>query len=145
MDKYTILLDFDGTVVEHDYPRIGRCNFGSIEVIYKLQQAGHDIILNTYRADLNDGSLEKALELLNGKAWMLTNPRNTEIELDIKIYNKIKLPPAKWDWSVMERDKIMYIDDIALNIPLKRAVMVKGFIVDWTELDNQFKLRKLYE
>ena len=44
---YKIYLDFDGTCVEHRYPEIGKYNFGAIEVIEKLQQAGHNIILNT--------------------------------------------------------------------------------------------------
>jgi hypothetical protein len=32
-----IYLDFDGTVVEFSYPKIGRCNFGCIEVNYPKQ------------------------------------------------------------------------------------------------------------
>ena len=55
-----IQLDFDGTVVEFDYPKIGLLNEGSIEVVNKLRNAGHEIVLNTYRADLNDGTLEEA-------------------------------------------------------------------------------------
>ena len=55
-----IQLDFDGTVVEFDYPKIGLLNPGSVEVIDKLRKAGHEIVLNTYRADLNDGTLEDA-------------------------------------------------------------------------------------
>lgn len=55
-----IYLDFDGTVVEHAYPRIGRDNFGCVEIIRRLQDAGHEIVLNTYRADCANGSLEAA-------------------------------------------------------------------------------------
>ena len=56
-----IYLDFDGTVVEHAYPEIGADNPKALKVIRRLQDAGHHIILNTYRADLNDGSLQEAL------------------------------------------------------------------------------------
>jgi hypothetical protein len=59
-----IQLDFDGTVVEFDYPRIGLLNSSCVEVVEKLRSAGHEIILNTYRADLNDGSLEEAHRFL---------------------------------------------------------------------------------
>ena len=55
-----IYLDFDGTVVEHDYPEIGKLNPGALEVIKKLQDAGHTIILNTMRVEFNDGTLEEA-------------------------------------------------------------------------------------
>ena len=49
-----IFLDFDGTVVEHYYPLIGAYNPGCKEVISKLQQAGHEVILNTYRVEIDD-------------------------------------------------------------------------------------------
>ena len=61
----TIYLDFDGTVVEHNYPALGAPNPHALRVISKLQANGHHFILNTYRADLNDGSLEEALAYLN--------------------------------------------------------------------------------
>jgi hypothetical protein len=70
-----IYLDFDGTVVEHQYPKMGRCNFGCFEVIKKLQNAGHVIILNTYRADCEDGTLEEALKLINDDYWHLLKDR----------------------------------------------------------------------
>jgi len=60
-----IYLDFDGTVVEHEYPEIGKYNKGAFKVIKKLQDAGHEIILNTYRADCNDGTLEAAKAYLD--------------------------------------------------------------------------------
>lgn len=44
-----IAVDFDGTVVEHQYPRIGRPIEGAIEVLKKLLEAGHTLILWTYR------------------------------------------------------------------------------------------------
>lgn len=60
-----IYLDFDGTVVEHDYPRIGKLNPNSLEVVKKLQDAGHTIILNTMRAEFDDGSMQEALDFIN--------------------------------------------------------------------------------
>ena len=53
-----IFLDFDGTVVEHYYPLIGAYNQGAKEVIARLQQAGHEVILNTYRVEIEDDSLK---------------------------------------------------------------------------------------
>ncbi|MFM1810785.1 MAG: hypothetical protein RLZZ382_2010, partial [Bacteroidota bacterium] len=61
----TIYLDFDGTVVEHQYPALGAENPHAFRIIRALQVKGHHIILNTYRADINDGSLAEALEYLN--------------------------------------------------------------------------------
>jgi len=57
-----IYLDFDGTVVEHDYPCIGRLNPNALEVIKRLQDAGHNIILNTMRVEFKDGTMKEALD-----------------------------------------------------------------------------------
>ena len=56
-----IYLDFDGTVVEHQYPIIGQPNPNCFEVLDKLIKAGHKIILNTMRVEFQDGTLEEAI------------------------------------------------------------------------------------
>jgi len=54
-----IAVDFDGTIVEHNYPRIGKLIPFSIEVLKELQKKGHQIILWTYRTD---NELEEAVK-----------------------------------------------------------------------------------
>jgi len=145
--KFTIYLDFDGTVVEHAYPRIGRCNFGSIEVIKKLQDAGHNIILNTYRADINDGSLEAALKYINENYLMLikdVNQINTFELKPILIHTPFKVHPKPWNWNLMLSNGEIYIDDIALGMPLKNAVVQKNKMVDWDIVDQEFTKYKIY-
>ena len=44
-----IAVDFDGTIVEHEYPKIGKPIPGAIEVLKELKAAGHHLILWTYR------------------------------------------------------------------------------------------------
>ncbi len=143
-----IYLDFDGTVVEHDYPKIGRCNFGCMEVIKKLQDAGHKIILNTYRADCKDGTLEQAISLINDKHWMLIKDKSFRDTFELKPLDLIlpnKIHPNVWDWDVIKLTNEIWIDDIAVNIPLKPACMVQNMMVDWDELDKQFIKNKIYE
>ncbi|MGN0036818.1 MAG: BT0820 family HAD-type phosphatase [Bacteroidaceae bacterium] len=54
-----IAVDFDGTIVEHDYPRIGPELPFAIDTLKKLQQEQHRIILWTVR----EGTLlEEAVE-----------------------------------------------------------------------------------
>jgi hypothetical protein len=48
-DTYTIAVDFDGTIVEDDYPRIGKPIIFAFETLKKLQEKGHRLILWTYR------------------------------------------------------------------------------------------------
>ncbi len=44
-----IAVDFDGTIVEHKYPKIGKTLPFALESLKALQKNGHQIILWTYR------------------------------------------------------------------------------------------------
>ncbi len=59
-----IAVDFDGTIVEHQYPRIGRPIPNAIEVLKKLQAAGHTLIMWTYR---HGDTLQDAVEYCKGQ------------------------------------------------------------------------------
>lgn len=48
-DPKTIAIDFDGTIVEHDFPRIGKEMLFAISTLKALQNKGHRLILWTYR------------------------------------------------------------------------------------------------
>lgn len=44
-----IAVDFDGTIVEHQYPAIGKERLFAFETLKALQKDGHQLILWTYR------------------------------------------------------------------------------------------------
>lgn len=46
----TIAVDFDGTIVENRYPKIGKPMLFAIETLQHLQKDGHLLILWTYRS-----------------------------------------------------------------------------------------------
>ena len=48
-----IAVDFDGTIVKHKYPAIGKEIPFAIETLKLLQKKGHKLILWTYRAGKN--------------------------------------------------------------------------------------------
>ena len=130
MNLLTIYLDFDGTVVEHTYPEIGALNPRSFAVIRKLQNAGHRIILNTYRADLADGSLQVALNLLNDI--------NNEL-LPITEFTELKIQPPAWNWKKTLEEGILYIDDVCDGTPMIRNIALPfGMMVDWKTLEEWF-------
>lgn len=54
-----IAVDFDGTIVEHEYPKIGKPIAGAIDSLIRIQNAGHKLILWTYR---NGETLYEAAE-----------------------------------------------------------------------------------
>lgn len=60
----TIAVDFDGTLVENRYPKIGKPILFAFESLKKLQQEGHQIILWTYRCGPR---LEEAVEFCESK------------------------------------------------------------------------------
>lgn len=49
-EQLTLAIDFDGTIVEHQYPKIGKEMPGAFATLKDLQAAGHKLILWTFRA-----------------------------------------------------------------------------------------------
>jgi|688.fasta_scaffold109638_3 hypothetical protein len=130
MNLLTIYLDFDGTVVEHAYPELGVLNPRSFAVIRQLQNAGHRIILNTYRADLADGSLQAALNFLNDI--------NNEL-LPITECTELKIQPPAWNWEKTLEEGILYIDDVCYGTPMIPNIALPfGLMVDWKTLEEWF-------
>ena len=58
-ETLTIAVDFDGTIVEDAYPKVGKENLFAFETLKKLQEKGHRLILWTYR---NGRTLEEAVQ-----------------------------------------------------------------------------------
>ncbi|MFD2725462.1 BT0820 family HAD-type phosphatase [Hyunsoonleella rubra] len=48
-DTLIIAVDFDGTIVEDAYPKIGKPQMFAFQTLKKLQEEGHRLILWTYR------------------------------------------------------------------------------------------------
>jgi hypothetical protein len=59
-----IAVDFDGTIVEHAYPAIGKDLLFAFETLKELQKQGHLIILWTFRAG---ESLDEAINYCRSK------------------------------------------------------------------------------
>jgi len=86
----TIAVDFDGTIVEHDYPRIGKEMLFAFATLKELQKKGHRLILNTYRT----GSLlEEAVTYCknNGIEFYAVNKNFPEEEFSENIPRKLNV------------------------------------------------------
>ena len=147
--KCKVYLDFDGTLVEHEYPNIGRANFGWVEVIEKLQKAGHEVILNTMRANFNDDSLHQALDYINQKSCMFYKNRKfigDKEGVQISTFLVRKVEPPIFDMDSFIKEGIIFIDDICKNIPLKESFHGKKHspVVNWDKLDKIFKEYEIY-
>ena len=83
-----IAVDFDGTIVEHRYPRLGKEIPFAIESLKLIQNQGHDLILWTYRSGKE---LEDAVEFCraNGLEFYAVNKNYPEELFDESISRKI--------------------------------------------------------
>lgn len=103
----TIAVDFDGTIVEHKYPEIGKEIPFAIDSLKRLQENGHKVILWSVR---EGKQLEEAVEYCRRRG------------LEFYAVNS-EFPGAAWSGSGVSRKlkADVYIDD--------RNV---GGIPDWT-------------
>lgn len=87
-ETLTIAIDFDGTIVEDEYPRIGRPIIFSFETLKKLQDDGHRLILWTYR---KGRYLEDAVKFCEEKGivFYAVNKSFPEEEFDSSYSRKI--------------------------------------------------------
>jgi len=84
----TIAVDFDGTIVDDEYPKIGKPKLFAFETLKKLQDKGHRLILWTYRTG---EMLEEAVEFCreNEIVFYAVNKSFPEKEFDLKYSRKI--------------------------------------------------------
>ena len=126
-----IAVDFDGTIVEHDYPRIGKVMPFAFETLKELQSAGHEIILWTYRAGKE---LDEAVEFchrygLNFYAINKSYP-DEEFSEDIsrKIYADIYIddrniggfPGWSYIWKLLNHDESVNSREFFENLEKKQ-------------------------
>lgn len=111
-----ILIDFDGTVVGHNYPGIGD-DIGAVKVLRKIVENGHNLILFTMR----DGAA-----LSDAVGWFNRN--------NIPLYGIQENPTQKkWTSSPKAYGQKM-IDDSAIGCPLLDRKVNGRDAVDWDAL-----------
>ncbi len=83
-----LAIDFDGTIVEDAYPKIGKPRLFAFETLQRLQEKGHRLILWTYR---NGKRLQEAVDFCkeNGVEFYAVNKSYPEEILDGSISRKI--------------------------------------------------------
>lgn len=83
-----LAIDFDGTIVEDAYPKIGKPRLFAFETLLKLQEKGHRLILWTYRSGRK---LQESVAFCkeNGIEFYAVNKSYPEEILDDSISRKI--------------------------------------------------------
>ena len=114
-----IAIDFDGTCVTHEFPRVGK-EIGAIPVLRRLVEKGHKLILHTMRGT---DTIEPALRWFSDNQILLYGVNNN---------------PAQRFWTNSKKIYAnLYIDDAALGVPLIEdpSISARPF-VDWEEVEK---------
>lgn len=120
-----IAIDFDGTLVSHQYPYIGK-DIGAVPVVKKLIDNGHNIILNTMRFDK---TLDEAVDWCKSKGIVLYG---------------VNINPTQRRWTKSPKvEADIYIDDAALGIPLFYDEEESRPYVDWSLVEILLKNKGL--
>ena len=94
----TINLDFDGTVVTHAFPHVGK-DIGAVPVLKALTDAGHQLILFTMRSDRKEKGAEiEDPTIMDVTGNFLTDAVNWFKENDIPLYG-IQTNPTQSTWT----------------------------------------------
>ena len=123
----TCYLDFDRTIQELAYPDtdINFLNENCIEFVERIKELGYKLVLNTYRSDLKNGSLEKALLSIASL-----------VEFDEIATNKII--PQPFDLKI----DTLFIDDESEGVPLKLSNKILGAkVVDFAKIITLLNLK----
>jgi len=126
MKKLIFGVDFDGTVVTHEFPEIGE-DIGAQDVLKELTAGGHKIILFTMRSNNKDRNyLDEAVQ------WFKDN--------EIPLFG-INENPDQHTWTSSPKPYChIYVDDAALGCPLKMPVASRPY-VDWDQVRWSLKVR----
>ena len=138
-----IAIDFDGTCVTHDFPRVGK-DIGAVPVLKKLTDNGHKLILFTMRSNRNDNNPIDDKNIQNVTGQFLDNAVNWFKQNDIPLYG-IQTNPTQTEWTTSPKAYAeLYIDDAALGCPIKYdPELSKKHFVDWESVEISLKLKGL--
>jgi hypothetical protein len=130
-----ICIDFDGTCVTHEYPKVGK-DIGAVPVLKELVRNGNRLILFTMRSfeygispitnDVQNGGLNDAIN------WFINN--------DIPLYG-VNVNPTQNKWTASPKAYAqLYIDDAGIGCPLiwDDTISDRPFI-DWKKTRKLLK------
>lgn len=133
-----ICIDFDGTCVTHEFPKVGK-DIGAIPVLNKIADAGHNLILFTMRSDIEEvTSNDYGIHKQAGE--YLTDAVNWFIDNNIPLHG-VNVNPTQHTWTKSPKAYgQLYIDDAALGCPLiyNPEISDRPF-VDWVKVEEILK------
>jgi len=124
-----IAVDFDGTIVAHEFPAIGAESPGAFGWLKRWQRAGAKLILWTMRSDgrSDDGKPQNGPVLTQAVEFCRANG------LEFWAVNE---NPGQASWTNSPKAYAhLYVDDAALGVPLRENPKAGGRpMVDWSKV-----------
>ena len=132
----TINIDFDGTCVTHDFPRVGK-DIGAVPILKALVERGYKLILFTMRSDREKLGDTEDDNIQDVKGQFLTDAVNWFKDNNIPLYG-IQTNPTQHQWTTSPKSYAeLMIDDSALGCPLKFDTTLSSRpFVDWQEVEK---------
>lgn len=129
-----INIDFDGTVVTHDFPKVGK-SIGAESVLKELVNNGHKLILFTMRSDKKEQNKSSDPNIIQINGQFLSDSIKWFERNDIPLYGIQTNPDQKlWTDSPKSYAELM-IDDSAFGCPLKYDINLSSRpFVDWDKV-----------
>ena len=137
-----ICIDFDGTCVTHEFPKIGK-DIRAVPVLKKLVEAGHKLILFTMRSDRPTHIGQQREDIQDVTGMFLTDAINWFNENQIPLYGINSNPNQGWTTSPKAYAQL-YIDDAALGCPIMfNSELSNRPFVDWEEVEIYLEDHKI--
>ena len=132
----TINIDFDGTCVTHDFPRVGK-EIGAVPVLKRLVDNGHQLILFTMRSDRTEKKETNDPTIQDVTGEFLTDAVNWFKNNNIPLYG-IQTNPTQHNWTTSPKSYAeLMIDDSSLGCPLKYDLKLSNRpFVDWEKVEE---------
>lgn len=132
MKSNYVVLDFDGTCVTHEFPKIGK-DIGAVPVLRKLVENGHKLILFTMRSDVESPtSSDPDIHCQGGK--YLTEAVEWFQKNNVPLYG-IQTNPDQTSWTHSPKAYgQLIIDDAAIGVPLVYGMHERPY-VDWKQVE----------
>lgn len=130
-----IAIDFDGTCVTHEFPKVGK-DIGAVPVLKELVEKGHKLILYTMRSNRPENSPTQTEGIEDVSGMFLDEAVSWFSAHGIPLYG-IQRNPTQDNWTTSPKCYAeLYIDDAALGCPLIKFSHERPY-VNWDKVKQE--------
>lgn len=134
---FEICVDFDGTCVTHEFPKVGR-DIGAAPVLKRLVDEGHKLILYTMRSNRPTAGDTGHPDIEDVTGMFLDDAVNWFKKNGIELY-AIQQNPSQKQWTTSPKCYgHYYIDDAAIGCPLISLPNTRPY-VDWRWMEGMLE------